>query len=368
MSELLAETIAAAGIGGHAAVINGRFLAKPPTGVTRVGKELLRAMLEELAERPDARIRIALPAGVNLPREGPLQSGPGWGTNLGEQLLLPLRYPDATIFSFCNSTPLLARRAVVWIHDSHVYDVGEAYSAAYRLWHKTIFTVARLRKFEIVAVSEFARQRHIALGADPAHVHTIHNGGDHLLREAIDESVLTRLGLRDARYVIVVGSRIRHKNIPFAAQAMARGLSDDVKIVVVGLHQAGRFAASDDLPDDPRIVRAPRITDGELRALYRHAACAVTPSLAEGFGLPAVEAMFEEAPLALSNSASLPEIGGDAALYFDATDADDIAAKVQAAMQPEMAAKLVERGRLQREKFRWRLAAQRALALMHTQA
>src|SRR5262245_49623120 len=103
-------------------LINGRFLNKPIAGVARVGQEMLRALLAEMAAmdasaRPE--LAISAPSGVSV--EGAEAAGvrvvSGPGNLIGEQALLPLRDPGATIVSFANSTPLLAPRSIVWIHD-----------------------------------------------------------------------------------------------------------------------------------------------------------------------------------------------------------------------------------------------------------
>jgi glycosyltransferase involved in cell wall biosynthesis len=105
------------------------------------------------------------------------------------------------------------------------------------------------------------------------------------------------------------------------------------------------------------------VTDEELRALYQHAACFIYPSLYEGFGLPALEAMCCGCPCVVSNTASLPEICGDAALYCNPLDPEDIARQIRALLeQPgrreELRAKGLERAR----QFTWDRSTE---ALLH---
>lgn len=342
-------------------VINGRFLAKPHGGVARVGLELLRALIEELHEHaPDVQLRLALPPGV----EAPAPAGAGWVASrgfagrLGEQLGMPLSYPGATVLSFCNVTPVLAWRSVVWIHDAHVFDAPHTYPLAYRLWHRAILTATRLRRFEVVTVSRFARERLIHHGVDPARIRVVYNGGDHVLRFAPKPAVLATAGLAQQRYLLVVGSPARHKNVPFALEALLAHTDPTLRIAVLGLAQSGPYRPADQLTQHPRVVLLPHVDDGELRALYAAARVVVAPSLVEGFGLYAAEAMFADSgPLVLSNRAALPEVGGDAALYFDPTDARALAAAVARALEPATAERLRDAARTQREKFRWRRAA-----------
>ena len=347
-------------------LINGRFLAKPHGGVARVGSELLRALLAELpAAAPGAHVRVAVPPGVTLPTpaDAVWSTCRGFAGRLGEQLGMPLLHPRATIISFCNVTPMLSRRSVVWIHDAHVFDAPHTYPAAYRLWHRTMLTAARLRRFEVVTVSHYARSRLIHHGVDPNLVRVVHNGGDHILRFAPDTSVLAAHGLQDERFVLVVGSPARHKNVPFALEALLAGTEPGLKIAVLGLAQSGPYRMDTPLPQSPRIVILPQVSDGQLRALYAAAQVVLSPSLVEGFGLYAAEAMFADGgALVLSNRTALPEVGGEAALYFDPEDARSVAVAVHAALQPTTAERLRAAARVQREKFRWRRAARELIA------
>jgi glycosyltransferase involved in cell wall biosynthesis len=109
----------------------------------------------------------------------------------------------------------------------------------------------------------------------------------------------------------------------------------DLMLVMVGAARKGRFAsyrgkvesAVQDIGSaGARVVRTDFVPDSELAALYRKALCVVVPSLAEGFGLPALEAMASGAPLLLADIAPLREVCGPAAEYF--TDPSDIGAKL----------------------------------------
>jgi glycosyltransferase involved in cell wall biosynthesis len=342
-------------------VINGRFLAKPYGGVPRVGLELLRALSTELRTGIDGvDIRVATPTQVDLRAVGSDGAGRrsiGFAGRLGEQLAMPLLYPGATVLSFCNATPMLAHHSVIWIHDAHVFDAPDTYPLAYRLWHRTMLGMTKLRRFEVVTVSEFARSRLIRQGVDERRIRVIYNGGDHILREPADASVIARVGLQGKRYVLVVGSPARHKNVPFALDALLAS-AEPLHIAVIGLAQQGPYRGAGALTSDPRVVLLPKVSDGELRALYQSASAVISPSLCEGFGLYAAEAMFADAgPLVLSDRGALPEVGGDAAVYFDPTDAAGLRSAVAQALTERRSAQLRAAARAQREKFRWQRAA-----------
>lgn len=347
-------------------LVNGRFLNKPVAGVARVGQEMLRALLAEMAERaPEGRPRlsIAAPAGVTV--EGAARArvdvvrGPG---NLaGEQIAMPWLAPGATVLSFANSTPLMAWKSIVWIHDAHVFEAPESYSRFYRLWHQNMLRVSALRGFQIVAVSNYSRDALIKHGARPDKTSVIYNGGDHILRDAADLSVLASNNLTPGKFVLLLGSRAKHKRLEFAVAALSARLPADLQIAVVGLGQKGAYAGDSGVAADARVKVLPMLSDAELRALYENAGCVAVPSVLEGFSLPAAEAMWCGAPLVLCNRTALPEVGGDAALFFEPDDADGLAAGVLQALDPNIRARLNTAGARQREKFRWRQSARQLL-------
>lgn len=101
----------------------------------------------------------------------------------------------------------------------------------------------------------------------------------------------------------------------------------------------------------------------DLEAFYRCANCFVYPSLREGFGLPVLEAMRRDVPVACSNISSLPEVAGDAARYFDPYSSSDIASAVlELLADPHLRARLITAGRTQSERFTWRKTAEATIA------
>jgi glycosyltransferase involved in cell wall biosynthesis len=98
--------------------------------------------------------------------------------------------------------------------------------------------------------------------------------------------------------------------------------------------------------------------------MYEHTAAYVFPSLSEGFGLPGLEAMAHGAPVASSNATCLPEIYGEAAHYFNPTDAGDMAVKIAAVVNnPDLRAELIKNGRKQAAKYSWAKMAAETLEI-----
>jgi glycosyltransferase involved in cell wall biosynthesis len=184
-----------------------------------------------------------------------------------------------------------------------------------------------------------------------------------------DPSVLKRLGLEGVRYFLAVGSRNPNKNLDLLFAAFTRlAVAPATRLVVVGSADNRVFAgvtAVLAVPSAPRseaVIEAGAADDAELRALYEHALALVFPSLYEGFGLPPLEAMACGCPVLCSNAASLPEVCGDAVLYFDPQSIEQIsAAMAQILRDADLRDSLRERGRVQARRFGWQAAAERLL-------
>ena len=155
--------------------------------------------------------------------------------------------------------------------------------------------------------------------------------------------------------MLTVSSSLRHKNLDRLLEAFAAlARNGDARLLVVvghagldqdALRDAGRSArASAD-----RVVFTGWIDDADLEGFYAAASVFVYPSLMEGFGMPVLEAMRREVPVACSNVSALPEVAGDAAeLSTPTTSASIAAARARGCCEsPERRAELVARGREQ---------------------
>ena len=109
------------------------------------------------------------------------------------------------------------------------------------------------------------------------------------------------------------------------------------------------------------------VSDDDLASLYKHALFFILPSLYEGFGLPVLEAMQYGCPVITSNVSSLPEAGGDAALYVNPDDVLDIKAKMETLISDgNLRAKMSEKGYEQVKKFSWEKTAKQTLDALRT--
>ncbi len=170
-------------------------------------------------------------------------------------------------------------------------------------------------------------------------------------------------------HFLFVGNVKPHKNLKRLIEAYAKArLSGCPSLPLKIVGETDRFLTGEKgLPElaaslgvKGEIEFTGRVTDSELEALYLNAIALLFPSLYEGFGLPPLEAMARSVPVLASRAASLPEVCGDAALYCDPTNVDDIASGIvtisrDEALRPKLVQKGLERARL----FTWEAAAEK---------
>jgi glycosyltransferase involved in cell wall biosynthesis len=171
------------------------------------------------------------------------------------------------------------------------------------------------------------------------------------------------------RFILFVGTLQPRKNIVRLIEAFSKIKDDkDLKLVIIGKKgwkYEETLAAPKQFGVEDKVVFLEDINDDELDVFYRHAVCYVLPSLYEGFGLPVVEAMQRNCPVITSNVSSLPEAGGDAALYVDPENVDDIAEKItRLLIDKKLREELIEKGKKQVHKFSWEKSAKETLDVL----
>jgi glycosyltransferase involved in cell wall biosynthesis len=347
--------------------LNGRFLAQPLSGVQRYAREIAGALDALVAQGEAGPIRLLAPPGAEgfeaWPNLAPRIVG-GGGGQAWEQFALP-RAAEGMLVNLGNTAPLLGgARQVVVIHDAGVFDTPESYSWRFRLWYRLLQRGLVARGARILSVSDFSAGR-IAhhLGLDRAAIGVTLEGGEHILREAPDASVMARHGLTPGGYALAVGTGAAHKNLAALAAAGTALRAAGLTLAVAGARDAAVFQSAGAGLADARALG--RVTDAELRALYEHAFALVFPSRYEGFGLPPVEAMWCGCPVIAARAGAVPEVCGEAALWFDAEDPATLAGAVTAlAADPVRRAHLAEAGRARARHFSWEAAARRLLGFV----
>jgi glycosyltransferase involved in cell wall biosynthesis len=272
--------------------------------------------------------------------------------SLAEQIQLPLAIPSGTnlFFSPYYTIPLLYRgRLAVTVHDmSHLVVAEIVGNPKKRLYAQTMFRALRKRASVIFTVSSFSRSELLRLtkGSCEDNILPTHLGISPEWRNAAQLPAV-----RSRPYFVCVGNIKPYKNIGRLVEAFLK-VKDQVPhdLVIVGQSEGLITGESAEFFErvrgaGERIHLTGFVSHDELLSLIGHAHALIMPSLYEGFGLPPVEAMAAGVPVAVSKAASLPEVCGDAALYFDPLDIDDLAAKlVEIASNSKLRQQCIERG------------------------
>lgn len=285
--------------------------------------------------------------------------------SMAEQFELPRAIPRGTalFYSPYYTIPLFYRgRLAVTVHDmSHLVVPEIAGNWKKRLYAKTMYRRLRRKATAILTVSEFSKRELLRLTEGPRadNVFTTYPG---VAPEWYDAG--RSLRPRRAPYFICVGNIKPYKNLPRLVEAFLSVLSKvPQELVIVGQSEGLITGESPAFFErlkagGARIQLTGHVEDEELMALVAHADALVMPSTYEGFGLPALEALAAGTPVVVSRVASLPEVCGDSALYFDPLDVGDIAAKlVQIAESSDLRSRLSASGVKQSRRFSWEACA-----------
>lgn len=246
----------------------------------------------------------------------------------------------------------LGPRTVVTVHDLVALRFPETMGTWNRAYTRaTLARVARAADLVVTVSQDTADDVSALLGVPAARIRVAYGG----VHPRWFERAAPPAGVRP--YVLFVGTPEPRKNLHglVAAMRLLRAAGRGEELVVAGGEGWGSVGITG---ADVRFTG--RVSDAELHALYAGAACVVLPSLHEGFGLPALEAMAAGAPVVVARAGALPEICGDAALYVDPTSASDIAAGIERALLGGAPAADVRRARAAR--FSWDAAAERMAA------
>lgn len=218
----------------------------------------------------------------------------------------------------------------------------------------------------VITVSEYSRDDILDWsGIDPGKVSVIHDAVNDAFQPVTDEAKLAAVSSRyqlPPRFALCVGSTEPRKNIRNSIKAFAqlRRVRADVQLVITGVEycRVGPDKAFAGL-DLEGVHFAGYVHDLDMPAVYSLAEALVFPSFYEGFGLPPLEAMACGTPVVTSNSTSIPEIVGDAAVLVDPESPAEIAGALEMVLSStDMRVNMIEKGLERVETFSWRRSAE----------
>jgi glycosyltransferase involved in cell wall biosynthesis len=253
-------------------------------------------------------------------------------------------------------------KALTVVHDLAFERYPDAYSFAERSYLRLTTRWAAKRCPLLIAISESTKSDLVSIyGLRPERVRVVPLGAGEPMVEAAPASRLAELGV-SGTFVLQVG-RIEPRKNQTAALAAVESL-DGVTLVVAGSERDAAMAAA--LRASPRCRVLGHVDQPTLELLYRRASAVVVPSLYEGFGLPVLEAMARGKVVVAAKASSLPEVGGDAALYFhDAAGSEELASVLEVALGDEkLRASMARAARARAREYTWERCAAGVVAVI----
>jgi glycosyltransferase involved in cell wall biosynthesis len=256
---------------------------------------------------------------------------------------------------------------VCTIHDLAALDHPEWFSPKFTAWYQWLIPRLVRRIRHVIAVSEFTKQRLVAVtGLDRRNITVVLNGVDERFRPAAADQVCRvkrELGIESDEFLLYVGSLEPRKNLARLLDAWAlidKTGHPGLELVIAGARgRSAVFSDTCDLTSMPNVHFVGYVSEEQLPVLYSDALALVYPSLYEGFGLPPLEAMACGTPVVTSNVTALPEVVGDAAIQVDPTDPRSIAKGIQQLLDdPYLADELARRGLSRVRELTWERTAQ----------
>ncbi len=317
--------------------INGRFLTQPITGVQRYANEIVcafDALLQEGKINPSKNnIIVLIPYNtLKLPdyKYVQIKKIGRFSGNLWEQTSLACFAHNKKLLNLCNSGPFLGgTNQSLTIHDTSIYAMPKSYSKMFRLKSRIIFEFLGKISKRIYTVSNFSKQEiRKYCEIQSSKIFVVPGSGDHMLKIGRDDTILEKLSIINKPYLLAVSSNSLHKNFRNLSIALEQLSEINFDVVIVG-GTNNKIFSSQECSYPPFVKVIGYVSDEELKSLYEKATAFIYPSIYEGFGLPPLEAMFCGTRVLLSFSTSLPEVGGNAAVYFDPQSVNDISEKIR---------------------------------------
>lgn len=317
-------------------VVNGRFLSRQVTGVERYAGEILSVI--------GNRCRLEK-TGVN-----------GFAGHAWEQLMLPSRLTSKSIlWSPANTGPLIVANQALTIHDLSPLEHPEWFQKSFAAWYGLFLPILVRRMKVVFTPSEHVKQKVeqrfgiqsvivTPNGVDPSRFHPGARPDTFTFPE---------------RYILFVGSVQPRKNLQalLGAWHTIKDSFQDLWLLVAG--DIGTVFNNIKFIADERVRFLGYVSDSELPGLYAKATLFVLPSLDEGFGLPALEAMACGTPVLVSNRGALPEMVGDAGLIFDLSTPESLTNALRNCLSDQnLRVRLCENGFTRAKAFSWQRTAE----------
>lgn len=295
-----------------------------------------------------------------------------WHT-FSEQLLFPLLLVreklDLVHFPYFSVPILYSGKFVITIHDliplhfatGVATTLPQIFYGLKRLGYKLVIRKASDKAIGIITVSKATKEEIIKhLNVDPDKVVVTYGGVDEKV-----SSIKQQVSSIKGKYFLYVGNAYPHKNLERLLKAFSILVSKypNISLVLVGKEDYFYKRLKEKVKKkklENKVIFYGEAKDEDLAPLYKHAISLVVPSLMEGFGLPALEAMVNNCLVLASDIAALREVCEEAAIYFNPYDIDDIKNKMEKALK-ENWDKNLKTGFTRAKNFSWEKMAKQTL-------
>ena len=280
---------------------------------------------------------------------------------------------DLMHFPYFSVPVLYHRKFVVTIHDLIIdhFSTGQAttlplpFYRAKRIGYKLIMRQVAQKAAKIITVSNATKDEIMKLlKVSSDSIVVTHEGVDSGLYSSSEHKRVEKFstGSNNTPYLLYVGNAYPHKNLERLIEAFSSvNKTSSAKLIFVGKEDYFyKRLKQQNLTSN--IIFKDHVSDEELRELYRNAKALVIPSLMEGFGLPALEAMANGCLVIASDIPALREVCGEAAIYVNPFDPKDLADKMESVLKHDFSEKKTL-GEKQAQKFSWEKMAKETLKI-----
>jgi glycosyltransferase involved in cell wall biosynthesis len=269
------------------------------------------------------------------------------------------------------------KNQIVTIHDTAVLEHSEWFNPQFAAWYRFLIPRLATRVRRIIAVSHYTKARISEICSIPEYkIKVVQNGvGPEFTPTSQQQITFTKesLGIPGVQYILALGTVEPRKNIDRLIRAwgqVVESIPDNIWLVVGGGKGPRRiFGRMHKYSLPPRVFFCGFVPNEMLPALYSGAMITTYPSLYEGFGLPALEAMACGCPVLTSNTTALPEIVRDAAILVNPYDCEAIAyGLLKLIVDEELRVKLRRLGLKRAKNFSWKRAANETFKILREES
>jgi len=252
------------------------------------------------------------------------------------------------------------------IHDLNFEHASGNLKTSHQRYMNHYFPQFARNATRIATVSEYSKDDLVTTyGVNANKIDVVYDGAHNNYRphSNVEKKNIRRRYTDGNPYIIFISTILKRKNLANLLLAFDQVKENDtrnLKLVVVGNRawwEDELQVAYSNMRHQHDVIMLGRVEPTDLSALLSAAETLVYPSYFEGFGIPILEAMYAETAIVASNTTSMPEVGGDAALYIDPSSPEDIAHAIKRLECDSLREQMIERGRIQRKKFSWERSA-----------